>query len=65
MFHGKNLRWLRIVLGNEHSNSLTRFRFVNGLKVMMMRTLILVVRAQRFSMLKANLQSYVIFSEYL
>ena len=65
MFYGKNLRQTEnIVLGDEHSNSLT-FRFVSGLKVMMMRTLILVVRGRRFSMGEANTRRYIIISEYL
>lgn len=66
MFYGKNLRQTEnIVLSDEHSNSLTCFRFVDGLKVLLMRTLILVVRGRRFSMGEANTRRYIIISEYL
>ena len=66
MFYGKNLRQTEnIVLGDEHSNSFTCFRFVDGLKVMMMRTIILVVWSRRISMGEANTRRYFIISEYL
>ena len=66
MFYGKNLRQTEnIVLSDEHSNSLTCFRFVDELKVLLMRTLILVVRGRRFSMGEANTRRYIIISEYL